>query len=437
MLEFELEKVVRGFFAPELLLDYLRYFILFEQGDDGIIKKIAGYHQFHAVREAVRATVIAATRPQAAPSKTEEERATYGKRVVPGSRKGGIVLAHPGFGQEHFNGVLHRQADAAAGDAEPDDCRRHRPQRFGWATLPNVCGARALLKETPQQAEDRDQLRALLNGRPSGGIIFTTVQKFSPERDEDQFPRLTERTNVVVIADEAHRSQYGFNAVLDKKTGKYNYGFAKHLRDALPNATFVGFTGTPVETEDKDTRAVFGDYVSIYDIQDAVDDGATVPIYYESRLAKLDINQAEIEQLSDQVEEVFEDEESVVAREAAKTKWAALEKLVGAEPRIKEVAADIVQHFEARTAAVDGKAMIVAMSRQICVDLFDQIVALRPKWAGTLVPGNGTDKASHYSVDDGVDSHCHDRLSGRRSEVAASHLQRERQEATGETLQEP
>jgi type I restriction enzyme R subunit len=191
---------------------------------------------------------------------------------------------------------------------------------------------------------------------------------------------LTERTNIVVIADEAHRSQYGFNAVLDKKTGKYKYGFAKHLRDALPHATFVGFTGTPVEKDDKDTRAVFGDYVSIYDIQDAVDDGATVPIYYESRLAKLDINQAQIEQLNDDIEEVFEDEESAATREATKIKWAALEKLVGSEPRIKQVAADIVQHFEARTAAVEGKGMIVAMSREICAHLYNAIVTLRPDW---------------------------------------------------------
>ncbi len=167
---------------------------------------------------------------------------------------------------------------------------------------------------------------------------------------------------------------------MDKKTGKYKYGFAKHLRDALPNATFVGFTGTPVESEDKDTRAVFGDYVSIYDIQDAVEDGATVPIYYESRLAKLDINRIEIERLNDEVEEVFEDEEDAALREAQKTKWAALEKLVGAEPRIKQVAQDIVQHFEARTAAIEGKGMIVCMSREICVRLYDEIKKLRPQW---------------------------------------------------------
>lgn len=402
LLEFELEKVVRGFFSPELLLDYLRYFILYEQSDDGLIKKIAGYHQFHAVREAVRVTVIAATQPQVERNTQREERATYGKQVVPGSRKGGIVWHTQGSGKSIsmvcFTGKLMQQP------------QMHNPtivvvtdrNDLDGQLFQTFVGARSLLKETPQQVENREQLRALLAGRPSGGIIFTTVQKFAPEKDEDQFPCLTERTNIVVIADEAHRSQYGFRAVLDKQSGQYKYGFAKHLRDALPCATFVGFTGTPVETDDKDTRAVFGDYVSIYDIQDAVDDGATVPIYYESRLAKLDINQAQIEQLSGQVEEIFEDEESIALREAAKTKWAALEKLVGAEPRIKQVAADIVQHFEARNAAMEGKGMIVAMSREICAQLYNAIVALRPDWHSTdpaqgvikvVMTGSAADKA--------------------------------------------
>jgi len=378
LLEFELEKVVRGFFAPDLLLDYLRYFILYEQGEDGIVKKIAGYHQFHAVREAVRATVIAATGPL--PDAAELERATYGKEVKPGSRKGGIVWHTQGSGKSIsmvcFVGKLMQQPQMQ----NPTIVVVTDRNDLDGQLFQTFTGARSLLKETPQQAEDRDALRTLLDGRPSGGIIFTTMQKFAPGKDEDVFPKLTERTNIVVIADEAHRSQYGFNAVLDKKTGKYKYGFAKHLRDALPHATFVGFTGTPVERDDKDTRAVFGDYVSIYDIQDAVDDGATVPIYYESRLAKLDINQAQIEQLNDDIEEVFEDEESAATREAAKTKWAALEKLVGSEPRIKQVAKDIVQHFEARTAAVEGKGMIVAMSREICAHLYNAIVALRPDW---------------------------------------------------------
>jgi len=378
LLEFELEKVVRGFFAPDLLLDYLRYFILYEQGEDGIVKKIAGYHQFHAVREAVRATVIAATGPL--PDAAELERATYSKEVKPGSRKGGIVWHTQGSGKSIsmvcFVGKLMQQPQMQ----NPTIVVVTDRNDLDGQLFQTFTGARSLLKETPQQAEDRDALRTLLDGRPSGGIIFTTMQKFAPGKDEDVFPKLTERTNIVVIADEAHRSQYGFNAVLDKKTGKYKYGFAKHLRDALPHATFVGFTGTPVERDDKDTRAVFGDYVSIYDIQDAVDDGATVPIYYESRLAKLDINQAQIKQLNDDIEEVFEDEESAATREAAKTKWAALEKLVGSEPRIKQVAKDIVQHFEARTAAVEGKGMIVAMSREICAHLYNAIVALRPDW---------------------------------------------------------
>lgn len=241
-------------------------------------------------------------------------------------------------------------------------------------------GARSLLRELPQRARNRDELRELLAGRPSGGIIFTTVQKFTPEAGEDVFPLLSARTNIVVIADEAHRSQYGFRAVLDKKTGRYKYGFAKHLRDALKNATFVDFTGTPIEKADHDTRAVFGDYVSIYDIQDAVDDGATVPIFYESRLAKLNLNPTEMETLNADVEEVFEDEEDSALKEAEKSRWATLEKLVGAEPRIAQVAADIVQHFEARNGAAEGKAMIVAMSRDICARLYTAIVELRPDW---------------------------------------------------------
>ena len=381
LLEFELEKVVRGFLAPELLLDYLRYFILFEQSDGGIIKKIAAYHQFHAVREAVKATIIAAVQPR--PEKISDERATYGKTVAPGSRKGGIVWHTQGSGKSIsmvcFTAKLIQQPEMQ----NPTIVVVTDRNDLDGQLFQTFVGARGLLREIPQQAEDREQLRTLLDGRPSGGIIFTTVQKFTPERDEDRFPMLTDRTNIVVIADEAHRSQYGFRAVLDKTSGKYKYGFAKHLRDGLPFATFVGFTGTPVHRDDKDTRAVFGDYVSIYDIQDAVDDGATVPIYYESRLAKLDINQARIEDLNDEVEEIFEDEENLALREAAKTRWATLEKLVGAESRLEAVAKDIVQHFAARTAALDGKGMIVAMSREICTRLYNAIVALRPDWHST------------------------------------------------------
>ena len=235
-----------------------------------------------------------------------------------------------------------------------------------------------MLKQEPLQANDRDQLREMLNARESGGIIFTTVQKFAPLDGEQTHPALNLRSNIVVISDEAHRSQYGLSATLNRETGAYKYGYAKHMRDALPNASFMGFTGTPVSSEDKDTRAVFGDYVSIYDIQDAVEDGATVPIYYESRLAKLDLNHEELETLSEQVDELVEDEETD-QKEKTKGDWSRLEKLVGSEPRINQVAADLVQHFEARNATMNGKAMIVAMSREICVKLYNALVALRPE----------------------------------------------------------
>ena len=378
LLEYELEKVVRGFFDRELLLDYLRYFILFEQDGDKLIKKIAGYHQFHAVREAVRVTMIA-SRP-GEENKQEDERATYGKEVKPGSRKAGVVWHTQGSGKSIsmvcYAGMLLQQPEMQNPTLVVVTDRNDLDNQL----FDNFVAAKMLLKQVPVQADSRDDLRELLESRQSGGIIFTTVQKFSLLNGEEQHPALSKRSNIVVISDEAHRSQYGLKAVLDKKTGKYKFGYAKHLRDALPMASFIGFTGTPIATEDKDTRAVFGDYVSIYDIQDAVDDGATVPIYFESRLAKLDINQADIEKLNEEVEEVMEDEEDLSAREKAKSKWAALEKLVGAEPRLKEVAEDLVDHFEERCATIEGKGMIVAMSREICAHLYNAITALRPDW---------------------------------------------------------
>ncbi|PJC35586.1 MAG: DEAD/DEAH box helicase, partial [Piscirickettsiaceae bacterium CG_4_9_14_0_2_um_filter_44_546] len=223
-------------------------------------------------------------------------------------------------------------------------------------------------------------LRDILGSRQSGGIIFTTVQKFALLADESHHPVLSQRHNIVVISDEAHRSQYGDKAKLNTKTGQYTFGYSKHLRDALPQASFIGFTGTPISADDKDTRAVFGGYVSIYDIQDAVDDGATVPIYYESRLAKLDINEADIEALNDDIEEVMEDEEDISTREKTKSKWAALEKLVGSAPRMEQVGKDLVQHFENRIETMPGKGLIVCMSREICVDMYDAIVAIKPEW---------------------------------------------------------
>jgi len=379
-LEFELETLVRGFFEPALFLDYVRHFVLFEQDADQIIKKIAGYHQFHAVREAVKATVIAASSPNKGMLEVQEPRATYGKEVQPGSRKAGVVWHTQGSGKSItmacYAGKLLQQPEMKNPTLVVVTDRNDLDgQLYG-----TFCAAEDLLRQTPVQAGSREELREMLASREAGGIIFTTVQKFALLDDEEQHPLLSDRSNIVVISDEAHRSQYGMKGRLDTKTGKYVFGYAKHMRDALANATFIGFTGTPIALEDKDTRAVFGDYVSIYDIQDAVDDGATVPIFYESRLAKLDVNQAEIDALNTQVDEVIEDEEDITAREKTKSDWAALTKLVGAQPRLEQVAADLVQHFETRTATLEGKAMIVCMSRDICAELYNAIVALRPDW---------------------------------------------------------
>ena len=386
-LEFELEKVVRGFFRPDLFLDYIRYFVLFEPDGDKLSKKIAGYHQFHGVREAVRVTLIAAATEESA--RVNEARATYGREVVPGSRQAGVFWHTQGSGKSIsmacYAGKLLQQPEmnnpTLVVVTDRNDLDGQLYQQF--------CAAKDLLKQTPEQAESREQLREMLAARQSGGIIFTTIQKFSLLEGEAAHPPLCPRANVVVVADEAHRSQYGTKGRLDTKTGLYVFGNAKHMRDALPNASFIGFTGTPIALEDRDTRGVFGDYVSIYDIQDAVDDKATVPIYYENRLAKLDINRKEIDALNQDVEEVIEDEEDVAARENTKSQWTQLAKLVGAQPRLEEVARDFVQHFETRAGTLEGKAMFVAMSRDICVALFEEIIKLRSEWAGTKLDSGG------------------------------------------------
>ena len=358
ILEYELETLIKGFFDRELFLDYLQNFILFEDDGKNIVKKIAGYHQFHAVREAVNCVIEAS---------------------VNHSRRGGVVWHTQGSGKSIsmacFAGKLTKQPAMknptiiVVTDRNDLDGQLH-------ATFST---AKMLLGQDPVQMDNIDELRDTLEGKPSGGIIFTTIQKFSLRATESSFPVLSERDNIVVIADEAHRSQYGFDAMLDAETGAFKYGYAQHLRDAVPNATFIGFTGTPIEQEDKSTVSVFGDYISVYDIEDAVRDGATVPIYYESRLAKLDLDQAVLDEIDEDVGDLVEDEE-LVDREKFKSRWSALEKLVGAEDRIKQIAADLVEHFEDRTAIIEGKGMIVAMSRQIAVELYDAIVAIRPQW---------------------------------------------------------
>src|SRR5690554_2236772 len=232
---------------------------------------------------------------------------------------------------------------------------------------------RDLIRQTPVQAESREHLQSLLN-RASGGVIFTTLQKFGEVTEP-----LTTRRNVAVIADEAHRSQYGFRARVDARTGEVSYGFAKYMRDALPNASFIGFTGTPIEADDVNTPAVFGNYIDIYDISRAVEDGATVPIFYESRLARIELDEDEKPRIDAEINAILEDD-SLSDQEKQKAKWTTVERLVGSEKRLSQIAADLVAHLEARLAGMNGKAMAVCMSRRICVDLYSQIVKLRPHW---------------------------------------------------------
>jgi len=382
----ELETLTRGLFRRDYLLEYLHHFILFE--DDGqLVKKVSAYHQFHAVRAVVQ-SVLQASAPG-------------------GSRKGGVVWHTQGAGKSIEMTCLAGALMAHQGMGNPTlvvvtDRNDLDNQLFGV-----FAGAKELLRETPVQADTRPELRRLLANRPSGGIIFTTIQKFTPGADEDTFPVLSDRRNIVVICDEAHRSQYGFDARLPTTDSKgestaVRYGYAQYLRDALPEATFVAFTGTPVSLDDRDTRAVFGDYVHIYDIEQAVKDGATVPIYYESRLASLELREGDASALDDEVDELTEDEESDEAKVATLRRWAALEKIVGAPPRIQKIAADIVSHFENRQSVMDGKAMIVAMSRDICVHLYNAITQLRPEWHSDdpthgaikiVMTGSASDKA--------------------------------------------
>lgn len=355
----DLETLVRGMFQKETLLAFIRSFCLFEE-DGRIIKKIAAYHQFHAVRTAVE-RVVAASKPD-------------------GDKKGGVVWHTQGAGKSIEMACLAGRLLTDPRLENPTLVIVTDRQDLDGQLFGVFAGAGDLLGEEPKQADSRNALRELLKNRPSGGIIFTTIQKFAPEAGEDRFPALTDRHNIVVICDEAHRTQYGFKGRLDTKTGEIKYGLAKALRDALPQATFLAFTGTPISQDDRDTQAVFGHYVSIYDIQQAVEDGATVPIYYESRLAKLDLNESKLIQVDDEVEELFADEEDIPAQERAKSRWAALEAIVGAQPRIDQIAADLVAHFEQRSKTQPGKAMVVAMSRDICARLYDAIVKLRPDW---------------------------------------------------------
>ena len=347
-IELELEVLIKGIFEKHRFLNYLKHFVVFEETESGAIaKKIAGYHQFHAVQTAIETTLKA--------SCTEGDQQCGVVWHTQGSGKSLTMAFYAGSIVQHLQ--MENPTIVVITDRNDLD-----DQLFG-----TFARCHQLLRQAPIQARDRRHVRELLKVA-SGGVVFTTVQKFFPEGEETRFPQLSDRRNIVLIADEAHRSQYDF---ID--------GFARHIRDALPNASFIGFTGTPIELTDRNTVAVFGDYISIYDIQQAVNDGATVPIYYESRLAKIELDENEKPHIDPEFEEVTEAEE-VTQKEQLKTKWAQLEKLMGTEKRVGLIAEDIIAHFEERLETMDGKGMIVCMSRRICVDLYNAIVKRRPEW---------------------------------------------------------
>ena len=354
----ELDTLLRGVFDRANFLKLIRDFTVFGDKGEGPFKIIAGYHQFHGAQRAVR-HAIEASSPK-------------------GDRKIGVIWHTQGSGKSYLMAFFAGLAVRAPELANPTlviltDRNDLDDQLF--ATL-GLC--RDLIRQTPEQADSREDLKRLLD-RSAGGVVFTTMQKFSPIAGEVSFPLLTDRRNVIVVTDEAHRSQYGLDAKLNTKTGLRRYGYAHYIRQALPNASFIGFSGTPIEGEERSTPAIFGDYIDMYDISRAVEDGATVPIYYESRLARIELDEDEKPKIDAEIEEMLEDD-SLTEAEDFKAKWSTVEALVGADKRMEQIAADLVQHLEARLSSLNGKAMAVCMSRRICVKLDDEIVELRPDW---------------------------------------------------------
>ncbi|MBI2590969.1 MAG: type I restriction endonuclease subunit R [Candidatus Blackburnbacteria bacterium] len=341
----QLEVLLKGIFDKQRLLDIISNFTVFETDGEKTIKKAAAYHQYFATNKAVESTMKA----------TQEE----------GDRRAGVVWHTQGSGKSltmtFYAGKVIQALDNPTLVVLTDRNDLDN-QLFGTFSK---CSE--LLRQTPKQANDREELKELLRVA-SGGVIFTTIQKFFPQTGQQTYPMLSDRKNIVVIADEAHRSQYEFIS-----------GFAKHMRDALPNASFIGFTGTPVELTDRNTRAVFGEYVDVYDVTRAVEDHATVPIYYEARLARIELKKEEQPRIDPEFEELTQGEE-VERKEKLKSKWARLEAMVGSEKRIALIARDLVDHFENRLSVIEGKGMIVAMSRRIAVDLYNEIIKLRPNW---------------------------------------------------------
>lgn len=355
-----LDVLIHGMLNPETLLDLIRYFVLFQDDGKGHISKIlAAYHQYYAVNKAVDRALLASSGQ--------------------GDGKGGVIWHTQGSGKSltmvFFSGKLIQMLNNPTLVVVTD---RNDLDNQLYSTFVKSKGrsGKGLLRQTPKQAETRKELKSLLSVE-SGGIVFTTMQKFEPEQNETTMAALTERKNVIVMADEAHRTQYGFNAKYDDKGEGIKYGYAKYLRDALPNATFVGFTGTPVASTDKNTQMVFGNYIDVYDMTQAVADGSTVKIYYESRVIPLNLPQNL--DLDEAYNNITEDQEEDV-KQRLKSKWSRVEALAGAKPRIEALAKDIIQHFETRQQAMKGKGMIVTMSRRIAVDLYDEIIRLKPEW---------------------------------------------------------
>lgn len=401
----EMEVMLRGLFQKKTLLDVIRHFIVFEKTREKTVKKIAAYHQYYAVNKAILSTL----RASAANDKSvREDPAEYGLPSVEeqpiGDKRAGVIWHTQGSGKSlsmvFYTGKLVLTEAMNNPTIVVLTDRNDLDQQL-FETFSNC---QSLLRQTPVQAANRDELKKLL-AVASGGIVFTTIQKFLPDEKGAAYPLLTDRRNVVVIADEAHRSQYDF---ID--------GFAKNMRDALPNASFIGFTGTPIEMADRDTQAVFGNHIDVYDIQQAVEDGATVRIYYESRLAKIELSPADQKILDERVEEVTEDDE-LTERQRRFAKWTSVESVVGSKPRIKQVAADLVNHFGQRLSASEGKGMIVCMSRRICVEMYKEIVALRPDWHNSDDDKGAIKVIMTGSASDPLDWQEHIRTKGRRKSI--------------------
>ncbi len=388
----QLPVLLEGVFKKSTLIDLIKYFVAFSTSDKKVRKILAGYHQYYATNKAIKRTIEA-----------------IGK-----SKKAGVIWHTQGSGKSFtlafYTGKLQQEEKLKNPTVVVLTDRNDLDDQ-----LFNTFSSIDCLREPPVQANSKEELKQLLKNRPSGGIIFATIQKFGT--DEGSFELLSDRSNIIVAADEAHRSHYGFKAKVDQKTGEVKYGFAKYLRDALPNATFIGFTGTPIDLSDRSTRLIFGDYIDVYDIEQSIEDGRTVKIFYESRLAKIGLNEKEMEKLDEELEEVTETEEEET-KEELKSKWSKLEKIVGSDERLELIAKDLVKHFEERQEAMNGKAMFVGMSRRICIELYEKIKKLRPEWVNEEDDSKGLMKVVITgSAADGKEWQKHIRDKRRRREL--------------------